>query len=211
MAISHHVGRMGLRIDTERLSSLASVAYDNALKSNDKTINNYKGHDRSLDSSIYYRGGFVGVGAGWSQLSTANYTKQSFHPSIGVGRDHPQRVRCGRLQTEGCRARRSAGLHCAQRTMHQRSAGSRDQLLYALASAGQTSVLARDAGRLRASQYRDFHGSLTDRPTKEPKVSSLIPGFHDDVPILIKVPTVTRNSGWSETCCLEPLDTYCWS
>ncbi len=88
--LSGNVGA-GLRIDTNRVIWVASVAYDNAHKSNDNTINNYKGHDRGMGSSIYYRfnsGWFVGGGAGWSQLSTTNYTKQSFHPSLGGGRDY---------------------------------------------------------------------------------------------------------------------------
>ncbi len=81
----------GLRIDTDRLIWVANAAYDNAHKTNDNTIDNFKGHDRSIDSSIYYRfhtGWFLGGGAGWSQLSTTNYSKQEFHPSLGAGKDY---------------------------------------------------------------------------------------------------------------------------
>jgi len=81
----------GLRIDKDHLIWSANAAYDNGHKANDNTVNNEKGHDRSIDSSIYYRvssGWFAGGGAGWSQLSTTNYTKQSFHPSIGGGKDY---------------------------------------------------------------------------------------------------------------------------
>ena len=84
-------GGAGLRIDTKHLIWAANVAYDNAHKSNDNTLNNNKGHDRGLGSSIYYRfnnGWFVGGGAGWSQLSTTNYAKQAFHPSLGGGTDY---------------------------------------------------------------------------------------------------------------------------
>jgi hypothetical protein len=81
----------GLRIDTNRLIWSANATFDNAHKSNDNTVNNYKGYDRGLESSIYYRfdsGWFVGGGGGWSQLSTTNYNKQAFHPFIGAGKDY---------------------------------------------------------------------------------------------------------------------------
>jgi hypothetical protein len=81
----------GLRIDSDHFIWMANAAYDNAHKSNDNTLNNQKGHERSLESSIYYRftnGWFAGGGAGWSELSTTNYTKQQFHPSVGGGKDY---------------------------------------------------------------------------------------------------------------------------
>jgi hypothetical protein len=81
----------GLRIDQNHLIWAASAAYDNSHKSNDNTIANTNGHERSLESSIYYRlssGWFMGGGASWSQLSTTNYTKQDFHPSVGGGKDY---------------------------------------------------------------------------------------------------------------------------
>ena len=81
----------GLRIDQNHLIWSASAAYDNSHKSNDNTIGNANGHQRSLDSSIYYRfsnGWFAGGGASWSELSTTNYTKQDFHPSVGGGKDY---------------------------------------------------------------------------------------------------------------------------
>jgi hypothetical protein len=80
-----------LRIDKTHLIWAASAAYDNSHKSNDNTLNNDNGHERSLDSSIYYRftnTWFVGGGASWSELSTTNYTKQDFHPSVGGGKDY---------------------------------------------------------------------------------------------------------------------------
>jgi hypothetical protein len=88
--LSGKVG-VGLRIDRNHLIWSASAAYDNAHKSNDSTSNNAKGHDRSMESSIYYRfnnGWFAGGGADWSQLSTTNYGKQAFHPSLGAGKDY---------------------------------------------------------------------------------------------------------------------------
>jgi hypothetical protein len=81
----------GLRIDKTHLIWAASAAYDNSHKSNDNTLNNENGHQRSLESSIYYRftnAWFVGGGASWSELSTTNYTKQDFHPSVGGGKDY---------------------------------------------------------------------------------------------------------------------------
>ena len=116
----------GLRIDQEHLIWAASAAYDNSHKSNENTIANTNGHERSLESSIYYRlnsGWFVGGGASWSQLSTTNYTKQDFHPSVGGGKDYFHQDCCrrklrypmvvpfaGRLQIERCRTRRRQGL-----------------------------------------------------------------------------------------------------
>jgi hypothetical protein len=81
----------GLRIDTRRLIWEGSGWYDNSHKTNDNTIGNEKGHSRHLASSIYYRfdsGWFAGGGAGWEQLSTTNYSKQAFRPSIGGGKDY---------------------------------------------------------------------------------------------------------------------------
>ncbi|MGA9798971.1 MAG: hypothetical protein WBQ68_08160 [Terriglobales bacterium] len=81
----------GLRIDQNHLIWEASASYDNAHKSDDNTTDNLKGHDRGIESSAYYRftdGWFLGAGAGWSQLSTTNYSKQAFHPSIGGGKDY---------------------------------------------------------------------------------------------------------------------------
>ena len=89
--LSGNVGA-GLRSsDPNHLIWSANAAYDNSDKSNDNTLNNEKGHERSLESSVYYRftnGWFVGGGADWSQLSTTNYTKQEFHPSVGGGKDY---------------------------------------------------------------------------------------------------------------------------
>lgn len=81
----------GLRIDTHHLIWEGRAEYDNGRKSNDNTLNNDSGHSRHLNSSIYYRfqdGWFAGGGAGWEQLSTTNYTKQAFRPSIGGGKDY---------------------------------------------------------------------------------------------------------------------------
>ena len=111
----------GLRIDQDHLIWSASAAYDNSHKSNDNTTNNTNGHERALDSSIYYRftnGWFAGGGASWSELSTTNYTKQGFHPSVGGGKDYFHKecaaedcrhalvnAPAGRLQAEGRRTR----------------------------------------------------------------------------------------------------------
>lgn len=81
----------GLRIDAAHLIWNASASYDTARKSNDNTIDNESGHSRRLDSSIYYRfnsGWFAGGGANWTELSTTNYTKQAFRPSVGGGKDY---------------------------------------------------------------------------------------------------------------------------
>jgi hypothetical protein len=83
------VGGAGLDIELAHLVFDASAAYDTGHKTNDNTINNNAGHDRGLDGDLFYRFHklYVGGGASWSQLSTTNYSKQSWHPNFGVGRD----------------------------------------------------------------------------------------------------------------------------
>jgi hypothetical protein len=77
------VGGAGLDIELAHLVFDASAAYDTGHKTNDNTINNNAGHDRGLDGDIFYRFHklYVGGGASWSQLSTTNYSKQSWHPN----------------------------------------------------------------------------------------------------------------------------------
>lgn len=104
-------GKVGarLRSDQNHLIWSASAAYDNSHKANDNTTNNTNGHERALDSSIYYRfnnGWFLGGGASWSELSTTNYTKQGFHPSVGGGKDYFHK----QCAAEGCVTRWSMRL-----------------------------------------------------------------------------------------------------
>jgi len=66
------------------------ASYNNAHKANDGTGDNAKGHIRALDASAYYRlpnYWFIGTLAGWGQLSTANYKKDSFGMNFGGGTD----------------------------------------------------------------------------------------------------------------------------
>jgi hypothetical protein len=80
----------GIRIDSEHFLLDASAMYDNGRKANDNHQPNPKGHDRSLDATMYYRfssGWSFGGGASWSQLSTTEYTKSSWHPKFGGKRD----------------------------------------------------------------------------------------------------------------------------
>lgn len=72
------------------------AGYDNGKKTNDGTPGNIKGHDRYLRGFAAYKQGnnYVGVGARWAALSTANYSKGgdafaagSWYPEVGVGRD----------------------------------------------------------------------------------------------------------------------------
>jgi len=98
----------GLRSDQNHLIWSASAAYDNSHGANDNTTNNTNGHERALDSSIYYRfnnGWFLGGGASWSELSTTNYTKQGFHPSVSGGKDYVHKC-----AAEGCVTRWSMRL-----------------------------------------------------------------------------------------------------
>jgi hypothetical protein len=81
----------GLRIDSRHFLASAEGTYDNGHKTNDGTGNNPKGHDRGLVGAAYFRlssGWFAGAGARWSQLSTTNYTKGSWRPTFGGGKDY---------------------------------------------------------------------------------------------------------------------------
>lgn len=82
-------GGVGLNIELKHLVFDSSASYDTAHKVNDGTLNNDSGHDRGLAGNAFYRFTklYVGGGASWTQLSTTNYTKQSWHLAFGVGRD----------------------------------------------------------------------------------------------------------------------------
>lgn len=83
-------GAVGFQVESRWFSFDAHAAYDNGHKTNDGDQPNPKGHDRYLGSSLYFRmpkGWFLGPGASWSQLSTTNYTKGSWRPTIGGGKD----------------------------------------------------------------------------------------------------------------------------
>jgi hypothetical protein len=87
---SGNVG-IGLMMNTQHFIWNAVATYDNARKVADGTGNNPKGHDRGLASSAYYKfpfGLFLGAGASWSQLSTTNYSKQSWNRTMGIGWDY---------------------------------------------------------------------------------------------------------------------------
>jgi hypothetical protein len=78
----------------------AGAAYDDGHIVNDGDQPNPKGHDRYLESAIYFRPPieplsgrwFVGGGFTWSQLSTTNYTKGGSRPLIGGGYDLVSRL-----------------------------------------------------------------------------------------------------------------------
>jgi len=87
---SANVG-VGLMVNTRHFISDAVATYDNGHKVADGTGNNPKGHDRGLGVNAYYKspyGLFLGAGASWSQLSTTNYSKQGWNPSVGGGFDY---------------------------------------------------------------------------------------------------------------------------
>jgi len=90
----------GLNVESTHYLMSASAAYDNGHQVNDGDQPNPKGHDRYLDSGIYFRPAqspflgkvFLGIGWRWNQLSTTNYAKTANRPQIGGGFDiahHP--------------------------------------------------------------------------------------------------------------------------
>ena len=85
------VGGAGLRIDSKHFLMDANGQYDNGRKVNDNDQPNPSGHERGLVGSAYYRlpGAWsFGAGVRWSELSTANYRKSSWAPTIGGSKDY---------------------------------------------------------------------------------------------------------------------------
>ena len=96
------VGGAGFRIDSKRLLLDANGQYDNGRKVNDNDQPNPNGHDRGLVGSAYFRlpaAWSFGAGVRWSELSTTNYRKSSWAPTIGGSKDY-FRHHC---QLESCR------------------------------------------------------------------------------------------------------------
>ena len=92
----------GFRVDSLRIISNVEVGYNNARKTKDGTIDNRKGHSRSAQARLFYRlpnGFYIGGGAQWEQLSTTNYSKQAWRPTLGVGKDFLGGTYSLRLQT----------------------------------------------------------------------------------------------------------------
>jgi hypothetical protein len=90
----------GLEFDRPYIVFDSYAGYDTGKKSDDNTVNNYKGHDRFLRAFAGPKFGqfYIGAGARWSELSTTNYTKGgdifnagSWHPEVGGGRDFSTR------------------------------------------------------------------------------------------------------------------------
>jgi hypothetical protein len=80
----------GFDFEAKRFLLDGVASYNNAHKANDGTGDNPKGHIRSLDASAYYRFPncwFIGTLAGWGQLSTTKYKKDSFGMNFGGGTD----------------------------------------------------------------------------------------------------------------------------
>lgn len=80
----------GFQIDGNHLLATFSAGYEGVRKTNDNTGNNPRGRQRSLRGEAFWRAGnglYSGGGVVWSQLSTTNYAKQSWHPAMGGGKD----------------------------------------------------------------------------------------------------------------------------
>lgn len=79
----------GFLVNSSKLVSDFEASYGASRKNDDGTVNNRKGHERYLNGRVFYRRGklYFGGGAQWSETSTTNYTKKSWRPTFGVGRD----------------------------------------------------------------------------------------------------------------------------
>lgn len=84
-----------LNMEATHIVFHALAAYDDGRKVDDNDQPNPKGHDRYLESGIYFRPArpgwtrmfYLGAGYRWSQLSTTNYTKGGSRPEFGGGYD----------------------------------------------------------------------------------------------------------------------------
>jgi hypothetical protein len=84
-------GGAGFLLNSSHLLADMEGRYMNARKTDDNTVNNQKGHERFLQSRLFYRyhrGLYFGGGAQWSETSTTNYRKQAWRPTFGLGGDH---------------------------------------------------------------------------------------------------------------------------
>jgi hypothetical protein len=80
----------GAGIELEHYIIESTASYDNAHKDNDGTVDNHKGRIRGLGSEAFYRFPnywFVGTSGGWYQLSTTNYSTQTWTMQFGGGSD----------------------------------------------------------------------------------------------------------------------------
>lgn len=81
----------GLLLNSSKVLGDFEAYYMNAKKTNDNTLNNFKGHERFLQGRLFYpwrRGLYFGGGAQWSETATTNYTKKGWRPTFGLGGDH---------------------------------------------------------------------------------------------------------------------------
>jgi hypothetical protein len=88
----------GLSMEGNQIIFRALGAYDNGHKINDNDQPNPSGHDRYLESALYFRPGwswsrtlYFGGGYRWNELSTANYIKGAGRYEIGGGLDWSRR------------------------------------------------------------------------------------------------------------------------
>lgn len=95
----------GLNMEGKQFIFRALGAYDNGRKVNDNDQPNPNGHDRYLDSALYFRPKwswsrklYLGGGYRWNQLSTTNYTKGGGRYELGGGLDWFRRL------CESCRS-----------------------------------------------------------------------------------------------------------
>lgn len=88
--VLNYVVAAGVQENTAHFIFDGYAEYTNTRKTDDNTINNRKGRTRLLYAAPRYRlknNWFAGIGARWNELSTTNYTKQSFRVFVGGGRD----------------------------------------------------------------------------------------------------------------------------
>ena len=154
------IGGGGLRIDSRRVVVDGNGWYDNGHKINDNDQPNPTGHDRGLTGVVYLRlpsGWAIGPGARWSQLSTTNYKKSAWEPTVGGSKDY---------FSGGCKLERCYGGFSMQMRVDYMLKGSDWQngtqgplfTIYIPSPAAKAHVMYRET----VGVYR-FYDTVTDR------------------------------------------------
>lgn len=93
----------GITENTKHFLFAGEASHDNDGKSNDNDNRTRNGYDNRFKASAYFRWGsgfFLGGGARWAKLTTFAYSKEQWHPTIGIGSDFIGPFASGRLQMD---------------------------------------------------------------------------------------------------------------
>jgi hypothetical protein len=82
------IGKLGVDTESKHFVSNVFVDYQTAGKTGN-TAPISAGHSRAAQGTAFYKFGnwYAGAGAGWNETLTVDYSKYSWHPEVGGGRD----------------------------------------------------------------------------------------------------------------------------